>query len=273
LSDLIRRTYTGIIFVIIIFTGTIINPLLFAIIFAGILFFVLKEFYEMAKNSGASPQKIPGIILGILLFLLMFLKNSQFAPENIIWLIIPLVFSIFIIELFRNKEKPLTNIALTLAGIFLTALPFSLLNFFVFTNFQGQQQFYPWLLMGIFFILWSYDTGAYLFGMKFGKFKLFERISPKKSWEGVIGGAIVAMIVGILNSVVFHSVSLSGWIGIALIIIVFGTFGDLIESMFKRSLNIKDSGNILPGHGGILDRLDSFIFSIPFIFAWLMIIS
>ncbi|MBN1819996.1 MAG: phosphatidate cytidylyltransferase [Prolixibacteraceae bacterium] len=273
MKDLVSRTYTAIIFVIIIVAGIIIRPYIFAIIFAFVLVLVMKEFYEMAKNSGASPQKIPGIVLGLMLFFLMFLKSSGIFPENSIWLIIPFAFSVFIIELYRNKEKPLSNIALTLGGVIFTALPFSLLNFFIFTEVQGHQVFYPWLMLGIFFILWSYDTSAYLFGIKFGKFKLFERISPKKSWEGVIGGAVIALIVGILNSVVFYSVSLMGWIGIALIIIVFGTLGDLIESMFKRSLNIKDSGKILPGHGGVLDRLDSLIFATPFIFTWLMIIS
>jgi len=273
LTELIRRTYTGVIFVLAIAAGTLIHPILFAIVFAGILVLIMKEFFEMAEKSGAMPQKNFGIILGILLFLAMFLKNSGLARGKITWMIIPLIFTVFIFELFRKKEKPLTNIALTLGGIIFTALPFSLINVLVFTTIQGSIHYYPWLLMGIFFILWSYDSGAYLFGMKFGKFKLFERISPKKSWEGVIGGAVVALIIGILNSVVFSSVSLVGWIGISLIVIVFGTLGDLVESMFKRSLNIKDSGNILPGHGGVLDRFDSLILSLPFLFAWITIIS
>lgn len=272
MTNLIKRTYTSIALVILIAAGVLIHPTIFAVSFAGILFLTQREFYRMADASGASPQKIPGITVGIILFILMFLKSSQLVTENLVWLMLPLMFTFFIFELFRKKEKPLTNIALTLAGIVATALPFSLMSTFIFTNNQGTMQFYPWILMGIFFILWTYDTGAYLIGMKFGRYKLFKRISPKKSWEGAIGGGIIATIVGILNAVVFDVLSLTGWLGIAGILIVFGTLGDLVESMFKRSLGIKDSGNILPGHGGVLDRFDSLLFSIPFIFVWLMLI-
>lgn len=271
MTDLLKRTYTGAIVVLIIIAGIVINPFVFLVVFAGILFLALFEFYKMAQLAGASTQKITGIIIGLLLFVLMFLNISGLMPNKFILLVVPAIFSVFIVELFRNKENPFINIAITLTGVLFIALPFSLINFFVFPGFGGNTQFYPWLLMGIFIIIWSYDTGAYIFGMLMGRFKLFERISPKKSWEGAIGGAIIALIVGILNSVIFQSLNLAGWIGLTLIVIVFGTFGDLIESMFKRSLNIKDSGTLLPGHGGILDRFDSLIFSVPFIFAWLLV--
>jgi phosphatidate cytidylyltransferase len=271
LTDLLKRTYTGIIVVLIIIAGIVINPFVFLVVFAGILFLALNEFYKMAKSAGAAVQKIPGIIAGLALFALMFVNVAGLATNKIILLIIPSLFLIFIFELYRKKENPLVNIAATLMGVLFIALPFSLLNFFVFPGFGGNTQFYPWLLMGIFVVLWSYDSGAYIFGMWMGRFKLYERISPKKSWEGVIGGSVIALVAGILNSVIFQSLSLAGWVGMTLIIIVFGTFGDLIESMIKRSLNIKDTGTLLPGHGGILDRFDSLIFSIPFIFVWLMI--
>ncbi len=272
MTSLIRRIYTSIALVILIAAGVLIHPTIFAVFFSGILFLIQREFYRMAETSGAHPQQITGIALGITLFILMFLNSSQLVSEKILWLMVPLLFTPFIFELFRKKEKPVTNIALTLTGIIIAALPFSLMSTFIFTNNQGNTQFDPWLLMGIFFILWTYDTGAYLIGIKFGKYKLFKRISPKKSWEGAIGGGIIALIVGILNAVVFDAPGLTGWLGIAGILIVFGTLGDLIESMFKRSLGIKDSGNILPGHGGILDRFDSLLFSIPYIFVWLMLI-
>ncbi len=272
MTNLIKRTYTSIALVILIAAGVLIHPTIFAVFFSGILFLIQIEFYRMAETSGASPQKVLGIALGLTFFILMFLRNLQLVTEKVLWLMFPLLFSLFIFELFRKKEKPLTNIALTLAGIAVTALPFSLMSTFVFIKTQGNTQFYPWILMGIFFILWTYDTGAYLIGMKFGRFKLFKRISPKKSWEGAIGGGVIASIVGILNAVVFDALSLTGWLGITGILIVFGTLGDLVESMCKRSLGIKDSGKILPGHGGILDRFDSLLFSIPFIFVWLMFV-
>jgi phosphatidate cytidylyltransferase len=130
----------------------------------------------------------------------------------------------------------------------------------------------PNILVGFFIILWIYDSGAYVFGVSFGKHRLFERISPKKSWEGFIGGSIVAISAANVISVFFTELRLFDWLIISAIIIVFGTFGDLVESLLKRELNIKDSGNILPGHGGILDRFDGIFLSVPIIFAYLQIV-
>lgn len=272
MTELLKRTYTGIVFALVLVSGIVFHPIAFVVVFSGIVILALTEFYKLSTISGASPQKWVGSTIGVLMFVLFFLNVSGILPPRTLFLIFPAIFILFIFELYRKKANPLTNIAITLTGVILIALPFSLVNFFVFPGFDGKVQFYPWILMGIFFILWAYDTGAYVFGILFGRFKLFERISPKKSWEGVIGGAVIALVVGILDSVVFHSVSLIGWMGIAFLVIIFGTFGDLVESMIKRSLNVKDSGTLLPGHGGILDRFDSFIFAVPFIFAWLMII-
>lgn len=272
MTELLKRTYTGIAFVIVLVSGIIIHPLLFVVVFSAIVVLAMTEFFNLSRISGASPQKWVGSAIGVVMFNLMFLNVSGILPPRFLFAIFPAIFVVFIFELYRNKPNPLVNIAITLTGVIMIALPFSLVNFFIFPGFDGKVQFYPWILMGIFFILWAYDTGAYIFGILFGRFKLFERISPKKSWEGAIGGAIIALVVGILNSVVFHSINLLGWMGISFIVVLFGTFGDLVESMIKRSLNLKDSGNLLPGHGGILDRFDSFIISVPFIFAWLMII-
>ena len=273
MTDLLKRTYSGAIYILVILAGVLIHPYVFALVFSAALILLLNEFYTISKKCGAEPLKIPGIALGLFLFVLMFLYVAGMIAGGLILLAIPAIFLIFIFELYRKKEKPLINIAVTLTGFILIALPVSLLNYFIFPGTENTRQFYPWLLIGIFFILWSYDTAAYMVGMWAGKHRLFESISPNKSWEGVIGGAVIALIVGILNSVAFQSVNLTGWIAISLTIIVFGTFGDLIESMIKRSLNVKDTGTLLPGHGGLLDRLDSLLLSIPFIFAWLLIFN
>ncbi|VAW20137.1 Phosphatidate cytidylyltransferase [hydrothermal vent metagenome] len=273
MTDLVRRSLTGVAFVIVIVAGIILHPIAFAIIFAGMQFLMLKEFYSITQGEGIQPQKITGHITGLVLFATLFSYVNGLAPVNLLFLIFPTLFLVFIAELYRGKGNSIANIAITIMGIIYIALPFSLLNFLIFPGAPGNSEFSPGLLLGIFFILWTYDTIAYLFGMWLGKHRLFERISPKKSWEGVIGGGIFAIVAGILDSVIFQSPGLLSWVGIALIIVIFGTFGDLVESLMKRSLNIKDSGALLPGHGGILDRFDSLLMAIPFIIAWLLIFN
>jgi phosphatidate cytidylyltransferase len=158
---------------------------------------------------------------------------------------------------------------ITIAGIIYIALPFSLLNFIIYPGISAKSDFYPWVLIGIFLIIWMYDSMAYVFGSMLGKHKICERISPKKSWEGLIGGAVFAVIMAIVNSLFFHELSLFNWIVIAVLIVVFGTSGDFFESKLKREAGVKDSGNILPGHGGMLDRFDTVLFAVPVIFVWI----
>jgi phosphatidate cytidylyltransferase len=129
------------------------------------------------------------------------------------------------------------------------------------------------LVMGCLFLLWASDSGAYFAGTKFGKTKLFERVSPKKSWEGSMGGFAASMLVGVVLGRYFTSLPLWQWLVIGLIIVVAGTYGDLVESLFKRSIKIKDSGSIIPGHGGFLDRFDGLLLSVPFIVAFLKLVN
>ena len=186
-------------------------------------------------------------------------------------LFIPFLTLIFLSDVINKKTETIKNNAVTLAGFIYVAVPFSLLNFFVYPGFPGNPEFYPWILAGVFFIVWMYDSMAYVAGSMFGKHKMAKNISPKKSWEGLIGGAIFAIIMGILNAVLFQAASMLSWIIIASIIVIFGTFGDLFESKLKRNLGIKDSGSILPGHGGFLDRFDSLLFAVPVIYVWLIL--
>ena len=226
----------------------------------------LWEFFTISEKEENKPHKITATLLGGMLFITNALFCLNCAGFEILLLNIPLLFFIFIIELFSNQPHPFRNIAFTLLGIFYIALPFSLLNHIVLSN--GTYK--PEILIGIFFIIWTNDTFAYLTGSRFGKRKLFERISPKKSWEGSAGGAAFSLLVAFIISKYFEDLSLSNWIIVSIIVIVMGTLGDLVESLYKRSMNIKDSGTILPGHGGILDRFDSLIFSIPFVFIYLI---
>ncbi len=172
------------------------------------------------------------------------------------------------IKLYKKFErKPFTNIAYTFLGIFYVAVPFTLLNMAAYES--GSYNFE--VIFGCLFILWASDTGAYFAGTFFGRRKLFERISPKKSWEGFFGGALLALAFtyGIIQY--FTSLTPVQWTVISILIIIGGTFGDLVESLLKRSIEIKDSGDSLPGHGGFLDRFDGLFISAPFIVAYLQI--
>jgi phosphatidate cytidylyltransferase len=198
--------------------------------------------------------------------MLSFLIEKQFLDFRFYFLISPFVSLIFFIKLYKKGEKkPFTNIALTFLGIIYVAIPFALINVSVYS--QGPYSYQ--IILGSLFLLWSSDTGAYFAGVNFGRTKLFERVSPKKSWEGSIGGAISAIAVSFLLGLYFTDLRAWQWHCIAIIIVVAGTYGDLIESLFKRSMEIKDSGTVIPGHGGFLDRFDGLLLSAPFIVTFL----
>ena len=176
----------------------------------------------------------------------------------------------FISELYLKNENPVNSWAYTMLGQMYIVLPFSLINVLAFQQVGPGQITFDFLLpLSIFIFLWTNDTGAYVCGSLFGKHKLFPRISPKKSWEGSIGGGILVLIVaGVIgyfanNSGTPHVLSIPAWVGLGLVVVFFGTWGDLVESLLKRTLGVKDSGNILPGHGGMLDCFDSSLLAIP----------
>src|SRR6202000_3479050 len=176
---------------------------------------------------------------------------------------------VFIFELFRRTTAPFTNIAFTFLGIIFTIIPFSLFHALAFL--RGGYNFH--LPMAFLIMLWTNDTGAYLSGRLLGKHKLWERHSPKKTWEGFIGGVLLAIGASAILAHYYPEIGLIQWMVVAACIGIVGTLGDLVESMFKRSINIKDSGGILPGHGGLLDRFDGLLLSAPIVFAYLYLIS
>jgi len=249
--------------------GIIIHPVVFVSVFGVILFLTQNEFYRITKLSDFSPQKIVGLVLGLLFFINCFLISNNLIPQILIILFIPFLLFVFIAELFSKGTDSLKNSAITIAGLIYVALPFSLLNFVIFRETSDNGSFYPWVLVGILFILWTYDSMAYVSGSLFGKHKIAPKVSPLKSWEGLIGGTVFAVIMGIINAVLFQEISMLNWIIISLLTIIFGTIGDFFQSKLKREVGIKDSGNILPGHGGLLDRFDSLLFAVPIVFVWL----
>lgn len=250
----------------IVVVSTIFHPYIFAVIFAGFLCIALYEFYILSEKMGAKPQKTIGMLSSVTLFFIFFLSANKLVASEFLCTIILIPLFIFIHALFNNRQNSFRNTASTVLGIVYIAIPFSLLNYILIPKNTG---FYPGILIGMFLIIWMYDSMAYVTGSSFGKHKIYAKISPGKSWEGLIGGAVFAVLMGILNAVFFNRLDISTWITIALLIVVFGTVGDFFESKLKREAGVKDSGVIMPGHGGMLDRFDSLIFVAPVIFVWL----
>lgn len=267
-NNLTQRLIAGILGSAAIITGVCLSEWTYCAVFFIICLFSLLEFYKLAGLDGLVPQKWFGTICGVAIYLLSFSIERGSTSPRFYFLIFPIVSCVYMIKLYKKFErKPFTNIAFTFLGIVYVAVPFALLNVAVFDNGAYNYQ----IMVGCLFILWASDTGAYFAGTFLGKRKLFERISPKKSWEGFFGGALLATLFALGLSHYLTSLSLLQWMIIALIIIVGGTFGDLVESLLKRSIEIKDSGNSIPGHGGFLDRFDGLFISAPFIVAYLEI--
>lgn len=268
-SNLGQRAITAVVGAVVVLSASIYSDWTYFIVFATILGFSQMEFYKLTGLDGMLPLKSFGTFLGLMIFTLTFMIEKERLPHEYLYLIFPMVSLTFFIKLYKKTEKkPFTGVAFTYLGIFYVAVPFSLLNLAVFSV---DAVYHFEILIGCLLILWASDTGAYFAGTKFGKTKLFERVSPKKSWEGFLGGAFSAIAVAFVLSQYFQVISDWKWLVIAGIIIIAGTYGDLIESLFKRSIEIKDSGNGLPGHGGFMDRFDGLLLSAPFITAFLKI--
>ncbi|MFN8336824.1 MAG: CDP-archaeol synthase [Cyclobacteriaceae bacterium] len=281
-SNLTQRIITGLLGSALIIYGLIVSEWAYFAIFFIICFFSLREFYKLSAFDGLLPLKTVGIVIGMVVFCLsFFIERGDFDPKYY-FVIFPLMALVYMIKLYKKGEhKPFTNIAFTFLGVFYIGVPISLLNHAVFVPTQAEwhsalsgYNFEP--ILGILLILWATDTGAYFAGTFFGKHKLFERISPKKTWEGFVGGAVLAGVIAFVFSLILrnnglHYLSTIDWIVITIIIVVGGTFGDLVESLLKRSIEIKDSGTAIPGHGGFLDRFDGLFISAPFVVAYLEI--
>ena len=272
---MLTRALTGSVFVAVLIFSTYLSPFsLFGLYFIFVLIGTWEYLSILSKHSNFEPNITLGLILSAFTFLA--LTSESILNLSSLPFIGALIFSVFatpLIELYNNKPNPFSNIAQTIFPLIYVALPFGLLilSNSMFTN-SSPGKFSSELILGFYFILWSNDTGAYLTGKAFGKHKLFERISPNKTWEGSIGGAVLAIGIAIVCGMFFTDLPLWKWASIGLIISVFGSMGDLAESLFKRSMNVKDSGKIMPGHGGILDRFDGLLIASPFVFAFLLFV-
>jgi len=265
-SNLTQRIITGLLGSAVVIAGICYSEWAYFALFFILCLFAQREFYILAGHDGIVSERILGIVGGLFIYTITFFIERHTLPSSYYMLVFPLLSCVYIIKLYKKSErKPFSNIAFTFLGIFYLAVPISLLHVAVFED--GRYHFD--VIFGILFILWASDTGAYFAGTFLGKHKLFPRISPKKSWEGFAGGAALALVFAYGVAQYFDSLTLVQWMVVGVIIIVGGTFGDLVESMLKRSIEIKDSGTALPGHGGFLDRFDGLFVSAPFIVAYL----
>lgn len=280
MENLVRRTITGAFIVIFVLGGLWLHPVSFFVVGAVMIAGTQQEYYNMVRGTGVRPQLIPGIITGFILYFTATMVAVGWFPKESFLVVIPLLSMVMVVELFRKTERPFDSLAHTFFSIFYTAVPFSMFPFSAFGR-SGMQpligmhgiEFSPGILIGFFLLLWTNDTGAYLVGSSLGKHKLMERISPRKTWEGFLGGLVLTLLVARLFAGWLGVVDKTGWMIIALIISVAGTAGDLIESMLKRSLGYKDSGTIMPGHGGFLDRFDSVVVAFPLVYLYIAIFA
>jgi phosphatidate cytidylyltransferase len=258
-------TITGALFVIVIIGSVLINHWVFASLFLLVVLAGYLEFIKMCRSLNVYPSKIAGMLVAILAYALIVFWNFGVLPDAGLYflLLVPVILAAF--ELSRNTSSSLLNAAMGVFGIIWIAIPLALLSGF-FNLAEEHKWRQTGLLLGFFLILWIYDSGAYIFGSLFGKHKMLERVSPKKSWEGFAGGTLVGLLIAYIISASFTEFSTFIWLLIGITIVIAGTAGDLIESMFKRNAGIKDSGNILPGHGGILDRFDAVLIAAPVVY-------
>ncbi|MGL4780853.1 MAG: phosphatidate cytidylyltransferase [Bacteroidales bacterium] len=289
LPNLIKRAITGLFFVLVMCGGILYNGVSFAILFALITFLSLYEFYSlMNQKRNTSINRWFHSLVGALFFLAVFYYNilsstaigllsNNLNLDNIILLPIISLFVLYFMYTFAKElynqdgSSPLANLSMISMGQLYITMPFSLLSFLAYLN---VDTIYSWhFILPIFILIWLNDTGAYLVGSQFGKHRLFERISPKKSWEGFWGGLVFSVIGGVVYGIFVPDLSLVQWAGFGLVVAIAGVFGDLTESMIKRLLEVKDSGNVLPGHGGMLDRFDAILFAIPAALIYLTVIN
>lgn len=275
-NKFLTRALTGAVFVAILIGCILSGPIAFSVLFAIICAMTINEFGNIIEKSGLAQINKPiSILAGIFLFFGFAYIGITSDNYAILTPYLFLIMYLFISELYLKKKNPVNDIAFSLMSQLYIALPFALLNVLAFyIPDESQTSVYsPILPLSIFIFTWINDSGAYCVGVLFGKHRLFERISPKKSWEGSFGGGIFSIIGAIIIANYFPILSHAEWIGLALTVVIFGTWGDLVESLIKRTIGIKDSGNILPGHGGMLDRFDSTLMAVPASVLYLYILS
>lgn len=268
MKNLVTRTFTGILFVIATVLSILWHEITFALFFFVVMILCVLEYHILIRKVHSKPLIGWEIVLSILLYVGSWLYFKKILPISALGIVIPLFYLVFITELYRRKRRVVQNLATTFLPVIHIALPFSL---FLGIGYLNESYNYK-IVLSVLIFTWAYDTFAYVFGMLFGRNKIAPKISPKKSWEGLVGGFLTSVGVALLLANYWTVLPVQTWITVSLLVSFGATFGDFVESMIKRAADVKDSGNILPGHGGVLDRFDGFVFAIPFVFSYLYLI-
>lgn len=267
MKDLKTRAISAIIFAVIVISAIFINIYTITILFAAITMICLWEYYQMLlQNYKPKPLIYAAMLLGLSIFLQPTLFIKAYAIP--MWYFnLAAMLVLLLVEMILSKELNVVNGLKLIMGLILIAYPLSIVN--ELTTIEGE--FVPWKIMSILILIWISDMGQYFSGRFLGKHLLAERLSPKKTWEGFLGGMIFTLLGSYILSRFFTFYTLENWLIIGAIISLFGSLGDLYESMLKRSVVVKDSGTIMPGHGGMYDRFDAFIFALPFLYFYIKI--
>ncbi len=273
MPDFFVRLVSGVLIIAVSVASILLSYWGFGLLLLIVMLGGMNEMYRMLGVNGVQPQRAIGMVTAAAVygFSFDFFFNSSAYNIHLSLFLILILPLMFFFELFKRSDRPISNLSATILPIFYVALPLSLL-LGVPLMLSGDDVWNPWYMVAYMFIIWGNDTFAYLFGMTFGKHRLDEKISPKKSWEGLYGGVLSAMALSCLIAYLFGD-SYFKWLGLSFIVSITAVLGDLVESMFKRDSGIKDSGVIIPGHGGWLDRVDGLILSAPFALAYLLILK
>lgn len=274
MSTLGRRMITGSIFVTVMTAGIYGGPYTFLALFGVIATLSLWEFFGLAldvKGNAGKIRQVLSVLAGLIPFAFMSIQVlwGKDLPYNYAHGILALLLAFFVmmlLELNGQSESPFQNLAYLALGVLYLGAPFALM---VAISFPSGSDYQPNVMMSLLLLSWANDSGAYGIGSRIGKTPLAPHISPKKTWEGAIGGSIITLLTTVLCANFMTNFEVADWIVLSVIVVILGSLGDLVESLFKRSLQIKDSGKLLPGHGGLLDRFDGFIFIMPFVSAYL----
>lgn len=263
------RAITGLVFIVVMVGSMLAGNYVFSIFYLLLSMLCLQEFYKLVKHGGVQPNSNTGLVIGGFIFI-AFASLGYISNGYLLVALLPVVLiSVFVQQLFKTAPAPFTDIAYTFSGLIFAVMPFCFFHALAFVQHGTFNFHFP---LAFFIMLWANDTGAYLVGRSLGRTKLFERHSPKKTWEGFFGGVLISALAAFIISRFYPELQWRQWISVAVLIGCFGTLGDLTESMLKRSINIKDSGNILPGHGGLLDRFDGLLLAAPVVFTYLYFI-
>lgn len=271
MSNLVQRTLSGAVYVGLVVASILVHPIFFGVLFLVISMLAVREFNHLMHSSRL--QTILSVIAGGILFGIAWFANTHTSCcdwEKMLFAYALVIIVALVAELFLKQDNPIHNWGIILSSQFMIALPFALMNDILANN--------PYLLLALFITIWVNDSGAYCVGSltakrKNGNHKMFPRISPAKSWEGLIGGILFAILAGYIYYVVGWIDNLVLALSLGFIIAVTGTFGDLMESLMKRTIGVKDSGKFMPGHGGVLDRFDSILLATPVVYMVIMLFT